>query len=416
MTEATAITSKESSADFSAAPSSVPALEIRVARTIAEVEAIRGIWSTWNFSRDTDLDFCLQFVWSLKGFERPHVLVLYRDGNPEAMLLGRIDRVKMAPKLGYLQLPGMWARLLTFPSDGFLGNASPDNSEAFVRSILGALKNGEADAALLQQVDVDSPILKNALRLPRAACRDHVLKPMPHSVLNLSKNAEEVWLGLSSGSRADVRRKKRKLVREFGSEVRIQCFREFPELESAIPQVETIAKKTYQRAIGVGFRDSEPIRKRLRFLAERGWLRMYLLTLRDEPAAFWIGSVYNGNFFSDDLGFDPKFGEHSPGTFLLGEVIDDLCSSGVRKLNFGAGEGRYKERFSNCHWTEASVFIFSPKPRGIALNAIRTVVGLIENAMRRVLARSKLLPTIKKMWRSRLSDPKDSVVKSADNQ
>jgi hypothetical protein len=402
MIEAPSVT-KQSWANLSPAPDSVSTLEIRVARTIAEVEAIREIWSAWNFSRDTDLDFCLEFVWSLKTFERPHVMVLYRNGNPEAMLLGRVDRTKMAPRIGYLQLPGIWARLLTFPSDGFLGEASPDNSEAFIRCILGALKNGEADAALLQQLEVGSPILNNALRLPTVACRDHILKPMPHSVLNLSKNAEEVWLGLSSGSRADVRRKKRKLVREFGSDARIQCFREPTELDNAIPQVEIIAKKTYQRALGVGFRDSEPIRRRLRFLAERGWLRMYLLTLRGEPAAFWIGSVYNGNFFSDDLGFDPKFGEHSPGTFLLGEVIEDLCNSGVGKLNFGAGEGRYKERFSNCHWTEASVYIFSPKLKGITLNAIRTVVGLIENTVKRVLARTKLLATVKKLWRSRLS-------------
>ena len=42
---------------------------------------------------------------------------------------------------------------------------------------------------------------------------------------------------------------------------------------------------------------------------------MYLLTLNDEPSAFWIGCVYNGNFSSDYLAFDPKFSEHSPGRF-----------------------------------------------------------------------------------------------------
>ena len=112
MMEAPAATSPQLGPDFPAAPSSAPAIEIRVARTIAEVEAIREIWSAWNFSRDTDLDFCLEFVWSLEGFERPHVIMLYRNGIPDAMLLGRVDRVKMAPRLGYLQLPGMSARLL----------------------------------------------------------------------------------------------------------------------------------------------------------------------------------------------------------------------------------------------------------------------------------------------------------------
>lgn len=406
MMEAPAATSTQLGPDFPAAPSSAPAIEIRVARTIAEVEAIREIWSAWNFSRDTDLDFCLEFVWSLEGFERPHVIMLYRNGIPDAMLLGRVDRVKMAPRLGYLQLPGMSARLLTFPSDGFLGKASPENCETLVRSVLDALRQGEADAALLQQVDTESPLMQKALRLPNVASRDYVLEPMPHSVLNLSKDSEAVWLGLSSGSRADVRRKKRKLIREFGSGARIQCFREPAELDSAILLVEAIAKKTYQRALDVGFRDTEPMRRRLRFLAEHGWLRMYLLTLNDEPSAFWIGCVYNGNFSSDYLAFDPKFSEHSPGTFLLGEVIDDLCHSGVGKLNFGAGEGRYKERFSNCQWTEASVYIFAPKLKGITLNAVRTAVGLIKNTAKKALG-SRLLPTVKKFWRSRLSGQKE---------
>jgi hypothetical protein len=402
MIEAAVVDAKQFGSDLPT-PSSVPAGVVRVARTIAEIEAIRGAWCAWNSSRDTDIDFCLEFVWSLEAFERPHVMVLYRDGHPEAMLLGRIDRTKIAPKIGYLQLPGMRTRLLVFPSDGFLGNASPENSEVFVRCILDALRQGEADAALLQQVALDSPIFQEALRLPSAVCRDHAVTPVPHSVLNLAENTEDVWLGLSAGSRADVRRKKRKLVREFGSGAKIQCFRAPGELDGAIPQVELIANKTYQRALNVGFRDSEPIRRRLHFLAERGWLRMYLLTLKDEPAAFWIGCVYNGNFFSDYLGFDPKFGEHSPGTFLLGEVIDDLCHSGVGKLNFGAGEGRYKERFSNCHWKEASVYIFAPKLKGITLNAARTAVGLIENTVKKGLEATRLLPAVKRLWRARLS-------------
>lgn len=401
--EPPAATSEQYEPSVPSTAGSAPAIEIRVARSAAEVEAIREIWSSWNLSRDTDIDYCLEFVWSMEEFERPHVIVLYRNGKPDAALLGRIERTKMAQRIGYLQLPGIQARLLTFPSDGFLGNASPENSEVFVRCVLSALRQGEADAAVLEQVGMESAILQNALRLPNVAGRDHVLKPVPHSVLNLSDDTEALWQGLSSGVRADVRRKKRKLLREFGSKAKVQCFRKAAELDSAIPLVEMIAQKTYQRALDVGFRDTEQMRRRLRFFADRGWLRMYLLTLNDEPSAFWVGCVCNGNFFSDYLAFDPKFGEHSPGTFLLGEVIEDLCRSGVLKLNFGAGEGRYKERFSNCHWTEASVYIFAPSLKGVLLNVLRTTVGVLGNRLKQGLERTKLLPTVKRVWRSRLT-------------
>jgi hypothetical protein len=384
-----------------------PTVEVRVARTIAEVEAIREIWSSWCADRDSDIDFCLNFVWSAPEFIRPHVIVVYRDGRPDAMFVGRVERTKIVSRIGYLKLPGMRARVLMFATSGFLGNTSPENSEIFVKSILDDLKRKQADAAFLQEVHADSPIFQSARSLPGIASRDHVLQPAPHSLLTLSENSEQVWLSLSSGVRADVRRKKKKLLREFGAGAKVHCFREPRELESAIPQVEAIAKKTYQRALNVGFRDTEQIRRRLQFLAEQGWLRMYLLTLNDEPSAFWVGTVYQGGFSSDYLAFDPKFGEFSPGMFLLSEVIDELCHAAVGKLNFGAGESRYKERFSNCHWTESPVYIFGPGLKGIALNCARTAVGLVDNAVKKGLARTRLLPAVKRLWRSRLTGRAD---------
>jgi hypothetical protein len=402
-TEGIADAQWQSSAGVSNDLAASSAVEVRVARTVAEVEAIREIWSAWSTDRDSDIDFCLKFVWSGPDFVRPHVIVVYRGGRADAMLVGRLERTKMVSRIGYLPLPEMRIRALTFASTGFFGNGSPENCEALVRSILEALQQKEADAALLQQVNTESPLFHSAVKLPGTASRDHVLQLTPHSLLNLSANPEEVWQGLSSGVRSDIKRKKKKVLRQFEAGAKVHCFREPAELEHAIPQVESIAKKTYQRAIGVGFQDTEHIRRCLRFFAERGWLRMYLLTLNEEPAAFWVGTVYQGSFTSDYLSFDPKFSDYSPGTFLLGEVIEDLCRGGVAKLNFGAGEGRYKERFSNCHSTNASVYIFAPGLKGIALNSIRTAVGSIERLAKKALESSRLLPTVKRLWRSRLA-------------
>jgi hypothetical protein len=388
------------STDLAAAP----AVEVRVARTVAEVESIRETWSSWSTDRDSDIDFCLKFVWSGSDFVRPHVIVVYRDGRADAMLVGRLEKTRMISRIGYLRLPEIRIRALTFASTGFFGNGSAENCEALIRSIMEALQKKEADAALLQQVNSESPLFHSAVKLPGTASRDHVLQLTPHSLLNLSVNPEEVWQALSSGVRSDIKRKKKKMLRQFESGAKVHCFRDPGELENAIPQVESIAKKTYQRALGVGFQDSEHVRRRLQFFAERGWLRMYLLTLNEEPAAFWVGTVYQGSFTSDYLSFDPKFSDYSPGIFLLGEVIEDLCRSGVTRLNFGAGEGRYKERFSNCHSTEASVYIFAPGLKGIALNSVRTAVGSIESLAKNALERSRLLPTVKRLWRSKLAN------------
>src|ERR1035437_4668742 len=81
--------------------SSSSAVSVRIARSIGEVEAIREIWTAWKSHRDSDIDFCLEFVWSGEAFIRPHVIVIYRYGRPDAMLVGRLERARMNSKVGY---------------------------------------------------------------------------------------------------------------------------------------------------------------------------------------------------------------------------------------------------------------------------------------------------------------------------
>lgn len=376
--------------------------EIRIIRTLTEVEQVREFWCSWNRDRDCDIDFCLNFVWTRPEFLRPHVIVIYRQGRPDAMLIGRIERTKMSSRIGYFKTPEISAKLLTFPSQSLLGSATYPNCELFGISIFESLRHHECDAALLQELDTGSPMLQEALRRTGIASRDHVWQAKAHSSLRLSSSADQVWNGLSSGLRADVRRKKRKLVREFGAGAKIRCFRSPDEVEDAIPQIENIARKTYQRGLGVGFQDTQEMRRRLQFLAERGWLRIYLLTLNEEPSAFWVGTIYGGSFSSDYLGFDTKFGNYSPGTYLLSEIVEDLCRFGVSNLDFGAGESRYKERFSNSHWHEGSVYMFAPDFKGVALNAVHTFAGVIQVVAKRILQRTHLLSATKRLWRGRM--------------
>ncbi len=79
-------------------------------------------------------------------------------------------------------------------------------------------------------------------------------------------------------------------------------------------------------------------------------------------------------------------------------------------MEFGPGPGRYKQRFGNYHWNEASVYIFAPNLKGIALNTVRAAAGVISNAITKVLEHTKLLPKVKRFWRSRLTSHLDQIV------
>lgn len=383
--------------------SAVPRLEVGVARSLAEVEAIREIWTAWPTHRDSDIDFCLEFTWAREEVIRPHVIVIYRDGQPKAMLVGRLERTRMTSRIGYLRLPGVPLRALVFSYGGLLGDSSEENCNEFIQSIRTALRQGEASMARLEYLDVVSPLFERARRAYGFATRDHAVKPGPHSVMDLPSDVEELYRGFSQGLRAEVRRKKKKLLAEFGDKVEVRSYRQWDEAERVIPSMEEIAKHTYQRGLGVGFHDTPEMRRRLRFCAQKQWLRIYVLAIDGNPRAFWLGTLSNRVFVSDYNAYDPKFRDYSVGTFLLAAVAEDFCREGVKAIDFGFGEAEYKERFANRTKIEGSVCIFAPKSKGLLLNAISTSSSALDTLTRKVLDRTKLLPRMKKIWRSRLA-------------
>ncbi len=385
-----------------------PALEVKIARSLAEVEEIRESWIAAKGHRDGNIDFCLNFVWSGEEFVRPHVVVIYRQGRADAILVGRIEDVRIRPKIGYFQLPAARTRLLNFANGGLLGNSSEENSEEFVKRAIAALQVGEADAVLFDRIPVASPIYQKASTMPGFLMRDRVIRSEPHSSMTLPNTLEQVFAAFSSGLRAEVRRKKRKIIADFGDRVKITRYIDESGLEGVLGQVEEIAKKTYQRALGVGFENSDRMRQRLRLCAREGWLRMYLLTVDNQPCAFWIGTVYDGVFYSDYNGYDPGYRDYSLGTFLLISMVEDFCKENVRAVDFGFGQAEYKDRFSNERAMEASVYIFSQGTKGLFLNGSLTIASSIDGALRAMLDRVDLLPRIKRIWRARSAKTKSS--------
>ncbi|MGA9882408.1 MAG: GNAT family N-acetyltransferase [Candidatus Acidiferrales bacterium] len=377
-----------------------------MARTIAEVEAIREFWSKWNTHRDSDIDICIEFVWRSKDFIRPHVILIYRNGALDAMLVGRLRQAHLDLKIGYLRLSSVPLRLLSFSYGGFLGRQTEQNAEALVRSVMDALRRGEGEAAYFQS-RADSPLFEKGLALPGIASRDHSVSRYDYRVMQISGTVEQVYAGLSAGLRAELRRKKKKLLKDFGDGVEIQCVQKAEDLDVFVPRAEEVARKTYQRGLGVGFEDTEPMRRNLRVCAEHGWLRAYLLMINGKARAFWIGTCYEGAFYSDYLGFDPQISSYSPGTVLFTEMIEDFCRSGVKEVHFGAGDGRYKDRFGQLNLAVVWFYIFAPTWKAWLLNSVRTTILLVDSGAKEALQRIGALSTVKKAWRLKLRDSQE---------
>jgi hypothetical protein len=377
-------------------------IEVRVLRTLPDLEKIRGEWESWAGNRDSEMESYLTFVRSNPEIVRPHVLVVYREGRPNAILVGRIDQGKIRCRLGYFEI-GFRARIMCFVPGALRGNPSEENCELLVSEILRSLSAGEGDAACLYFLKKGSNLWRLATTKPGPLGLDYIRTPLKHFAAALPSTVEEFYHGLSSGSRWQARSKQKKLTKEFGENIRMRCFRDVAELENLIQDVEQVAKKSYQRGLGVGFIDSPATREQLQLKAEKGWLRAYVLYIADRPCAFWMGDVNEATFRSDYLAYDAKFERYSPGMCLILKVIEGFCDGnreGVTGIDFGPGHAQYKQVLGNQEWTESSVYIFAPTLKGIGLNVVRTLILGTDQIVKKALARTILLQKIKKRWRA----------------
>jgi hypothetical protein len=378
---------------------------IRTFRSTSEIQEIRSIWTAWQHHPNSDLDFFQVILRSRPVILRPHVIVLYRGQRPHAMLIGRIEEKKVGFKIGYGTPFKVRARLLTFIYAGLLGRPSTEDCEVMVREILTSLRQGEADAALLANLNVDSPLFRCATRVPGFWARDLLPVPQTHWSMTLPASVDELYRRMPEHHRAEIRRKAKKLVSTYKGRVTISSFRDRGEVDRMVRDVEDVARKTYQRGLGVGFSDNEEMRQRLRLDAQIGRLRGYLLYIAEQPCAFWIGSQYGETFHGEYVGYDPAYGKHSPGMFLTMRVIDELCRSNggekVREIDFGFGDAPYKNLLADRKWQEASVYIFGPTLTGVGLNLLRRPAIAVDRIARGVLERTNLLARVKKLWRQR---------------
>ena len=376
---------------------------VRVLRTLSEVEEIRPWWGSWQGNPDADIDLYLSFFRAgTTEIVRPHVIVVYRGGIPDAILVGRIDHRPIHFRIGYLPFRPK-ANILFFVAGALRGNPSFENSELFVQEICNSLSRREADVAYLNLLRTDSDLFQLAKKLPGFARRDHFCAIQPHFTTTIPKSSDEFYRSLGPKTRQELRRKQQKLEKEISGPIRIRCFRETVEFDEAMEHAEQVAKKSYLRGLGVGFDVGSQTREILRVKAQKGWLRTYILYAGDQPLAFWMGDLIQGTFGGNFTGYDPDIAKYSPGMYIMTKVIEEFCNAkdgAVTKIDFGPGGAPYKASLGKSEADEAAVHIFSRSLKGVGLNLLRSLTTGIHEPLKKALEKTNLLAKIKKAWRT----------------
>jgi hypothetical protein len=169
-----------------------------------------------------------------------------------------------------------------------------------------------------------------------------------------------------------------RLERELGPRLSFEAFRDGSRLDVFFRDAESVASKTYQRSLGVGFQDDERTRRLSREAVDRGWFRGWLLYVDERPIAYEQGFVYRGTFRWTAGGFDPELAPYRPGTYSIAKVIQDLCADpDVHAVDFGLGDADYKRRLGCSARLEDDVFISAPRLRPIWMISVNSAVTVL---------------------------------------
>ena len=348
---------------------------LRILKAASEFEELRDAWSAWNDGPEADLDFFSIRLRHRREAVRPHVMVIYRNGRPDCILVGWLDQGSVAFKVGSIALFRSDARILRFVNGGFLGNQSRENSRFLLREIISSLDKQEAQAAEFSQLKADSPLYDLAKREPKVFCRDHFTPVQTHRYVIFPPSFDEFLLGLSGRRRREFRRYARVLVRDFPGRVRFESVRSERDAEDFAFKADEISQKTYKHAIGVGFVNDLEMCEMLRAAAQRAALRASLLYIGDRPIAFAAGILSHKTLYGTSTGYDPGFNKYRPGLQCMMRLIEESFepNNGLSRFDAGCGDSSYKRTLFGSSWKEAPVWIFAPSARGLRLHVLKLV-------------------------------------------
>jgi CelD/BcsL family acetyltransferase involved in cellulose biosynthesis len=215
----------------------------------------------------------------------------------------------------------------------------------------------------------------------------------------------EAYLGrFSSKTRSTLRRKARRLEEAVGH-LELRSFRTPEEMRAFHEAARVVSAQTYQeRLIGSGLPSSPQFLEQMLRLAALDRARAYLLYAGDQAISYLYCPVEEEVLLYDHVGYDQRFGDHSPGTVLQMLVFERLFAEGrFLAFDFTEGESEHKRLFAtgsilcaDVHWLPRSAggwLLVASHAASIVLSAavVQTLNRLgLKSRVKRILRRGSV--------------------------
>jgi hypothetical protein len=213
--------------------------EIKVARSLEEIEAVREIWDQMLRSESTpvlnaDIDRYLSVVESMKEEVQPYVIVLYNDSNPKAIVIGRIEKHRIKCRIGYMTIFKPSLRCLSIVYRGILGQPSDQISSRLVQELVDTLKQGDVEVVFLNHLHIDSHLRSLSRAMPHFLCRDHFPVVEDHWQTYVPETSEEFYASIRRKRKKEWKRLSGRLEDSAGGPLKVECYNKVNQVEHFI--------------------------------------------------------------------------------------------------------------------------------------------------------------------------------------
>lgn len=375
--------------------------KIRIASCWTDIISLRDFWTEYSKHPEADFEF---FTMILKNRGDSPLVLVAEDkahSNPIAILVGRIENTKLPIRIGYSSVCNIPIRNLMFIRGGFIGFTSEVIWTSFCKYIYNSIRTLELDLITFEHIKIDTYHYRHLIATFWFFQRAKSIDPNIHWLLQLPSTFDEFMSQRSKKRRYWLNRLPRILDKDFPGTWAIKSYRTTNVALAFANAAEDIAKKTYHRGLGVGFYFNEEYLDRLKLEAARAHLRGYILTINNEPKAFWYCSANDNVLYLSATGYDPAFSNYELGTVLLLNIFREHCGSDIKCVDFGLGDADYKQRYGTEYFSESTVLIFPLTFRGVSVNFIYSLTLHINSFARMILNRLKLAHKVKTLWRKK---------------
>jgi hypothetical protein len=362
---------------------------ITVATTPAQLEAVATYWDELSVSTPHASRVLSTLVQRTSPYSaQPHVIRIDREGSSPILVIARIERRPVRIKAGYRTLMSLRARWLVVVAGGVVGATSDADHELVMRTLSAELRRGTADLLELSKVELDGSLHRAASGHVAWYRRSHGGAVYKWHRSDLSKGWAAFLSARSKNTRWRLKRRLKTLDEGTSAGQKMTTHRIGPgdDIDATIRALDAIAASSYQRGIGVGFKDDDLHRGLLAWAIADGPYRVWTLSIDDRPVAYVSGMLHARTFYLFETAFDQSLAEDEPGAILLARVLEELANDpDVDGFDYGYGDAQYKQSLSDACDEVLDVVTFAARPRPLLLNSLDSGMAYAVSTAKRLL-------------------------------